>query len=164
MVISLSEFNNLSDEDKKKTLKNLKLEVGVSGIVNEWNISRSKAYSMMRGLNISVNTKASRPSKTKMIDESLKDKNNEVGNIQANNNANTATATNPQADESHGTARNPILSQSTVTASRNNSSKFHLYVETQGSASMINETLRMLLESGRLTDFNLKINMTLQEI
>jgi len=164
MIISLSDFNNLSEKDKKKTLENLKREVGVSGIIKEWNISRSKAYSMMREFDISVNTKASRPSRTKMTDKSLKKKNNEAGNVQANENTNTATASNPQVDKSLGSSGKTISSTSTAIASQNESSKFHLYVETQGSASMINETLNTLLGSGRLTDTNLQINITLQEI
>jgi|GEM_PF-1543157 len=165
MIISLSDFNNLSEKDKKKTLENLKRDVGVNGIIKEWNISRSKAYSMMREFDISVNTKPSRPSKTKMSNKTNRDKNNEGVNVEVNDkNNNIAAASDPQGHDSLGTSGKTTSSVSTVIPSQNGLSKFHLYVETQGSASMISETLNTLLTSGRLTDTNLQINITLQEI
>jgi hypothetical protein len=57
MTISLTDFNKLSEKEKKKALESFKKEVGVGGIVQAWDISRSKVYSMLRKYNISNNSK-----------------------------------------------------------------------------------------------------------
>ena len=156
MVISLSDFNKLPEKDKKKTLENLKQEIGVSGIVKAWEISRSKAYNMLREFNISLNRKISRPSKTKKTDASLE--------IQ-----NTATAPpevpvplSDQTIQRHGNLVAPekaLLDFDT----KADGSKFFLNLETQGSALLINETIHALLGSGKLSNANFHLSITLQE-
>jgi len=160
MIISLSDFNNLSDKDKTKTFAELKQSVGVSGIIKEWNISRSKVYSMMREFNIPVHKKTNRSLKTKKEDGSKSMIENT--NLKVNK-KNVAPASKPKR-ERRGKVGSEASSQSTLVVSKTEDSKFHLYVETQGSASMINDTLSMILESGRLTEANLQVNLTLQEM
>ncbi|MDD3364956.1 MAG: hypothetical protein PHZ03_08255 [Syntrophomonas sp.] len=149
MVISLSDFNKLSEKDKKKTLENLKQELGVSGIVKAWEISRSKVYSMLRESNISVNRKISRPSKTKKADASLESQN-------------AATATHSPT-ERPGNLVEPEESQLDFDT-KADGSKFFLNLETEGTAPLINETIHALLGSGKLSSANLHLSITLQEI
>jgi hypothetical protein len=157
MVISLSDFNKLSEKDKKKTLENMKKEIGVSGIVKAWEISRSKAYSMLRESNISLSTKARRPSKISNADAS-------------SDSQNTATASTevPVRQTSQTTKRpvNPSAQKESLLDfdTKADGSKFFLNLETQGTALLINETIHSLLGSEKLSNSNLHLNITLQEI
>ncbi len=157
MVISLSDFNKLSEKDKKKTLENLKQEIGVSGIVKAWEISRSKAYSMLREFNISLNRKISRPSKTKKTDDSLDNQNN-------------ATAPSdlpiPQTHQTVERSGNMGAPEESLLDfdTKADGSKFFLNLETQGTALLINETIHALLGSGKLSNSNLHLSITIQEI
>ena len=157
MVISLSDFNKLSEKDKKKTLENLKQEIGVGGIVKAWEISRSKAYSMLREFHISLNTKASRPSKKKEADASL-----EIQNI-AKASAELPVPPTDQAVEKSvnlGAPEESLLDFDT----KADGSKFFLNLETQGTALLINQTIHALLGSGNLSSTNFHLSITIQEI
>ena len=148
MVISLSDFNKLAEKDKKKTLQDLKQQVGVSGIVKAWDISRSKAYSMLREFNISINTKAIRPSKTKKADQ---------------NTDMSAGQTDEKKDQSKPKL-GKVPPNSALTMDTNDDSKFYLSLETQGTAPLINDAIQALLGSGQLSNANYHLNITIQEI
>jgi hypothetical protein len=161
MVISLSDFNNLSEKEKKKTLESMKQEIGVSGIVKAWEISRSKAYSMLREYNISLNRKISRTSKTKMKEGS-------------SGNQNTATSSSgepvslkdqnkEQTIEGSGKMVAPKESPLDFDT-KTDDSKFFLNLETQGTAPLINETIHALLGSGKISSANLHLSITIQEL
>jgi hypothetical protein len=148
MVISLSDFNKLSEKDQKKTLENLKQEIGVSGIVKAWEISRSKAYSMLRESNILVNSRKTtvKPKKS--------------------NNINTyPDITNPLTDLTIERLKKPVAQESPLDFDvETDVSKFFLNLETQGNASLINDALQALLGSGKISSANFHLNITLQEI
>ncbi|PKM78003.1 MAG: hypothetical protein CVU90_04630 [Firmicutes bacterium HGW-Firmicutes-15] len=148
MVISLSDFNKLSDKDKKKTLESLKQELGVSGIVKAWEISRSKAYSMLREFNISLNRKISRPSKAKS-DENLEK---------------SAEVTTQQRDQSIKSSETVAPESRLDFDSNADGSKFFLNLETQGTAQLISETIHSLLGSGKLSSAKLHLSITIQEV
>ena len=157
MVISLSDFNKLSEKDKKKNLENLKKEIGVSGIVKVWEISRSKAYSMLRESNISVNTRASRPSKTKKADASMESQNSATASHDVPDSLTDQTIERPGKQVA---PEESLLDFDT----KADDSRFFLNLETQGTALLINETINALLGSGKLSNTNLHMNITLQEI
>ena len=152
MVISLSDFNKLSEKDKKKTLENLKQEVGVSGIVKAWEISRSKAYSMLRDFNISLNRKIGQSSKKK------------ADGSKENQNAHPEapvllTIQTVEMPGNLGAEEESLLDFDT----RADGSKFFLNLETQGTAMLINETIHALLGSDKLSSANLHLSITIQE-
>ena len=155
MVITLSDFNKLSEKDKKETLEKMKQEVGVSGIAKEWEISRSKAYSLLHDLNISVNRKIKKPSKTK--------NRNKPNNI-LDDRKTDISSQSTTAKQQVGQLRKNITKQSLDFDSRKDSSKFSLYLETQGTSMLIDETLHKLLGSENLTNFNLHVEIKLQEL
>jgi hypothetical protein len=147
MVISISDFNKLSDKDKKMALQNMKQEVGVSGIVKEWGISRSKAYSMLREFNIPINKKAIRPSNLNKTDSK----------------ASSKTADKKEDPTSKKLAKSETDSPEDADKKADDS-KFFLNLETQGTAPLINDTISALLGSGNFSDSSYRVNITIQEI
>jgi len=140
MSISLIDFSNLSPKEKKKALEEMKKEIGVSGIVQEWNVSRSKVYNLLHEFDIPVNTKKRtlKPRKPKQNPENI-------------------TASNQSGSSE------PIREvKSSLTS--DDGSKFSLYLETQGSARFINETLQNILSTHNLNNSRLQINISVQEI
>lgn len=157
MTISLSDFKNLSEKDQKKTLENLKKEIGVSGIVKEWNVSRSKVYSMLRQYNIAVGSKHKlKPQKPHKTSAESPD-NNDTTRV-------STPADQPSPAETAETSNRKPLPSSLSFAGKDDAAKFSLYLETQGTASFINETVQMLLGSQKFADSNLQVNISLQEI
>ncbi len=157
MTISLSDFNNLSEKDKKKTLESLKKEIGVNGLVKEWNVSRSKIYSMLHEYDIAVSAtkhklKPKRPAKT-----------TEASKPKSEGEASTASAEASSAPGSTGARRSGSL-PAELEFEIKDDAKFSLYLETQGNASFINETVQLLLGSQKFVGSNLQVNITLQEI
>ncbi len=148
MVISLSDFNKLAEKDKQKTLQDLKQQVGVSGIVKAWDISRSKAYSMLREFNISINTKAIRPSNSKKADQ----------------NTDTSAGQTDEKKDKSKPKLGKVPPNSALTVETTDDSKFYLSLETQGTAPLINDTIQALLASGKLSNANFHLNITIQEI
>jgi len=158
MTISLSDFNNLSEKEKKKTLDSLKKEIGVGGMVKEWDISRSKVYSMLHEFDIAVSSrkhklKPQKPTKTSVSKKQDK----------------SDTDMSSQADDSQTSGSEGMKKKSAAQSEldfglKDDSSKFSLYLETQGTASFINETVQNLLGSQQLEGSNLQVNISLQEI
>ena len=159
MTISLSDFNNLAEKDKKKTLENLKKEIGVGGMVKEWNISRSKVYSMLHQLDIAVSAKNHKlkPQKPNKKPASTKSADNRDVNI-------SSPADDPQATRSRARRKTPSTQSALEFDVKDNAAKFSLYLETQGNASFINETVQLLLASQKFEGANLHVNISLQEI
>jgi len=158
MTISLSELNNLPEKDKKKTLENLKKEIGVSGMVKEWDISRSKVYSMLHELDITVSSrkhklKPQKPTKTPS-----------AAKAQDNSDINSSSPTEePKPTEPARIKKTSIASDLDFDA-KDDAAKFSLYLETQGTASFINETVQLILGSQKLEGSHLQVNISLQEI
>lgn len=155
MTVSLSDFNNLSEKEKKKTLESLKKEIGVSGLVKEWNVSRSKVYSMLHEYDIAVSDrkhklKPKRPAKA-----------GETKHNQEDSETSSAEASSSTGTEGKKKSASP---PSELEFDIKDDSKFSLYLQTQGTASFINETVRLLLGSQKLEGSNLQVNITLQEI
>ncbi|MEA4924433.1 MAG: hypothetical protein VB084_03895 [Syntrophomonadaceae bacterium] len=157
MTISLSDFNTLSEKDKKKTLESLKKEIGVNGLVKEWNVSRSKIYSMLHEYDIAVSAakhklKPKRPAKT-----------TEASKPKSAVEASTSSAEASSAPGSIGARRSGSL-PAELEFDIKDGAKFSLYLETQGNASFINETVQLLLGSQKFAGSNLQVNISLQEI
>jgi hypothetical protein len=155
-MISLSDFNTLSQKDKKKTLEELKKEIGVSGIAKEWDISRSKTYSLLHEFNISVGSKG----RTK-----LKKPIKPSENIKATSTKDNDKQNNSSAEKAGQTTNKSGRSESSLSFdTQENDSKFSIYLETQGDASFINETVQHLLQSEKLASSKLHLNISLQEV
>lgn len=133
MTLSLEDFSNLSTKEKKKTLEDMKKEMGVSGIVQAWNVSRSKVYNLLHDFDIPVTPKK----------RTLKPKKPDTLQAENQENKSSGSKDNMQPDDS---------------------SKFSLYLETQGSAKFINETVQNLLTANNLNGSMLQINISVQEI
>jgi len=164
MVISLTDFNTLTEQEKKETLQDLKNQIGVSGIANTWGISRSKTYSILSKLNIPLNSKGRKSSKTKTV--SAEGAKNVKNNIKENQpNQTSLSTTDPKKNKTQTSLKKPVTPESSWELDiEDNVSKFSLYLETQGTTPLICETLQMLLGSEKFADSNLHINLTLQEI
>jgi len=163
MTISLSDFNNLSEKDKKKTLEDLKKDIGVSGIAKEWDISRSKTYSLLHEFNISVGSKGrksklKKPIKTSENITKVSDK--KENNTQSSDSSETEQLSNKTV----GMGKLVGAESSLMLDTKEDASKFSLYLETQGTASFINETVQHLLRSEKIASSNLHINISLQEV
>ncbi len=157
MAISFTDFNNLSEQEKKETLMDLKNQIGVSGIVKAWEISRSKVYSMLNDLNIPLNAKGSKKTKTKadVAEVSIKDQDKQVA-PKAQNRKKTGMPKNTKKRVTPESALEFEIEE--------NVSKFSLHLETQGSASLISETLQTLLAANKIANSNIQVNITLQEM
>jgi len=161
MTISLSDFNNLPEKDKKKTLEELKKDIGVSGIAKEWDISRSKTYSLLHEFNISVGSKGRKPKliKPTKTSENLTKISDKKGSKSTDSSKNEQLANKTVAMEKL------VGAESTLNFdTKEDASKFSLYLETQGTASFINETVQHLLRSEKIASSNLHINISLQEV
>ncbi|HWP97081.1 MAG TPA: hypothetical protein VN426_09535 [Syntrophomonadaceae bacterium] len=164
MVISLSEFTDLTEKQKAKTIQDLKNEIGVTGITEAWGISRSKAYSILHQLNIPTSTKESTESKTKRPKVSFREKNNNVGT----------------GNEVHNTGasrekKRPATNRRTPKASRSVSHKDSLdfeevsksssvQVDIQGDASTISQTLQLLIGSSKFASSYLHLSLRIEEV
>lgn len=158
MTITLSEFNQLPAKEKKAVLQDLKRNLGVSGIVKVWDISRSKAYSMLKEFDIALDSKKgprSKPEKPKISFE--------------NENKDTEKKARTSSEKSRD-----VLSEESLTGkSRKTSSweseameeaKFSLYLDTQGTGKIISETLQLLLGSEQLSESDLHLNISIEEV
>lgn len=159
MTISLSDFNNLSEKDKKKTLDNLKKELGVGGLVKEWDISRSKVYSMLHEFDIAVSArkhklKPQKPNKTLASNETQDKTDTDI----------SSHANDRQTSGSSRMRKKPSDQSELDFALKDDAAKFSLYLETQGTVCFINETVQLLLGSEQLEGSNLHVNISLQEI
>jgi len=157
MAISFTDFNNLSEQEKKETLQDLKNQIGVSGIVKAWEISRSKVYSMLNDLNIPLNAKGSKKTKTKadVAEVSIKGQDNQVA----------PKAQKPKKTGMPKNTKKRVAPESALEFEiEENFSKFSLHLETQGNASLISETLQTLLAANQLSNSNIQVNITLQEM
>lgn len=148
MSISISDFNALSEQEKRETLQDLKNQIGVSGIVKEWEISRAKVYSMLKKFNIPV-------------------KNNATDELKPT----TLSTENSQEFHGHKHLSDAIDQKEHFTQesslkfnTSDSSSKFSLYLETNGTIQLVSETIQMLLGAEKLANTNLHVNISLQEI
>lgn len=156
MAISLNDFNNLTQEEMKETLQNLKAQIGVSGIVNAWGISRSKVYGMLNDLNIPLNPRGRKTSKTSASGEKKTAPDKQVSAETAKGKKNGK----PKTKQKHITPESSL----DFDMEEVNDSKFSLYLETEGSASFISEAVQMLLAANKFTSANMHVNITLKEI
>lgn len=151
MVISLSEFNSLNEKEKKKTLQELKSEVGVSGLVEAWSVSRAKIYSMLHELNIPVNPRKPRKTGANPPDILIKHSSEQKQSGRERKSKKQSKETNPE-----------MMGVYDVISA--DGSKFSLSLDTQGHASAISQTIQLLLSSGKFENTNLHLNLRLEEI
>jgi len=151
MVISLSDFESMSDKDKRKILKELKNEIGVSGMSKAWEISRSKVYNMLHAFNVPVDSRRGRqPKNDKTSPEKELDK--PVQKMSSNNN---------HADqEDNINSSKPSLEPEEKT----DETKFSFYLDTQGTGTFVSETLQLLITSGKLSNSTLRLNISIEEM
>ncbi len=148
MVISLLEFDNLSEKDRKKTLQELKSEIGVSGLVEAWSVSRAKIYSMLHELNVPVNPRKPR----KAGEEAPSGSSHPHGKRSRN-----------KGKDENNEKTIPEYAQSYQVLNADGP-KFTLSLDTQGEASAISQTIQLLLSSGKFEHTNLHINLRLEEV
>lgn len=147
MVISLTDFNNLNEKDKRKTLQELKNDIGVSGLVREWNVSRAKIYSLLHELDVPVNPR--KPRKSVMTSPGASPGGNE------NQKSKKRNKDQQEATPEYYEVYNAFAAEVP---------KFSLSLDTQGEASVISQTIQVLLASGKFENANLHLNLTLEEI
>lgn len=150
MVISLSEFESMPDKDKRKILKELKNEIGVSGIAKTWEISRTKVYNMLHAFNVPVDSRRGRqPKEDKTSPEKQLDK-----------------PVLKMTDNNHVDQENNInISKPSLEPEENKEeTKFSFYLDTQGTGSFVSETLQLLIASGKLSNSVLRLNISIEEI
>ena len=147
MAVSLPEFESMSEKDKQKTLKQLKNEIGVSGIAKTWEISRSKVYNMFHAFNVPVDPKRGRQRK--------KDKTSPEKELDK-----------PVRGSSSNTDQEDSVDnfKSLLQPKENKEEKFSFYLETQGTGSFINETLQLLTTSGKLSGSVLHLSISIEEM
>lgn len=146
-MISFEEFNGLSEEEQKSVLQKLKGEVGVKEVIEAWGISRSKLYNMQNRLGI-TNERKSRKPKDKKVKPTRSLRKPRAESIDAVN-SNFEVASNEPAGELD-------LNQ--------NPPKFSLQLETYGPASILVDTIQMILLSERVAHLNLKVNIQIEQM
>jgi hypothetical protein len=151
MVISLSDFESMSDKDKRKILKELKNEIGVSGIAKAWEISRTKVYSMLHAFNVPVDSRRGRQPKNdktspeKELDKPVKKMSSNNNHVDQENNTNSSKPSLEPEKETEET-------------------KFSFYLDTQGTGTFVSETLQLLIASGKLSNSVLRLNISIEEM
>ena len=151
MVISLSDFESMSDKDKRKILEELKNEIGVSGIAKTWEISRTKVYNMLHTFNVPVDSRRGRqPKNNKTSPEKELDK--PVLKKSSNN--------NQAKQENNINSCEPSLEPEEKT----DETKFSFYLDTQGTGTFVSETLQLLIASGKLSNSVLRLNISIEEM
>jgi len=147
-MISFEEFNSLPEEEQKGVLQDLKGRVSIKEIIEAWGISQSKLYSMQNKLGITNETRNSRKpkdKKTKVTRSPRKSRSNKSPFENINN-------------ELSSSVLNPDLN------SNKNAPNFSLQLETTGSASLLVDTLQMILLSERVAYLNLKVNIQIEQV
>lgn len=134
-----------------KILKELKNEIGVSGIAKSWEISRTKVYSMLHAFNVPVDSRRGRQRKEdKISPEKGLDK--PVLKMSSNNN---------HADEENNiNTSKPSLEPE----DKKEETKFSFYLDTQGTGTFVSETLQLLIASGKLSNSVLRLNISIEEM
>lgn len=149
-MISLDEFNNLPEEEKKNTLLTLKNEVGIKEILEAWGISRSKLYNMQNKLGISNETKKPKKpldKKTRVVK------------------SRSPRKPGPQVTFNADNGRESYPKESGFEQNINTSTPmFSLQLETTGPAAILVDTIQMILLSERVVNLNLKVNIQIEQI
>ncbi|MEN6324723.1 MAG: hypothetical protein ABFD18_00730 [Syntrophomonas sp.] len=158
MTISLSEFNQLTAKEKKEVLQDLKKNLGVSGIVKAWEISRSKAYSMFKEFDIALDAKKGPKTKPEKPKVSFETENKETGK---KTRSSSELSQDVMADD-YKSGRSGKTSS--WESDFMEDAKFSLYLDTQGTGKIISETLQMLLGSEQLSNSDLHLNISIEEI
>lgn len=158
MTISLSDFNQLPAKEKKEVLQDLKKNLGVSGIVQAWEISRSKVYSMLKEFDIALDSKKgpkSKPDKPKVsFEKENQDKNRKIR-------TSSELKRNKLTEESKtGKSEQTLAWESDLMEE----AKFSLYLDTQGTGEIISQTLQLLLGSEQLSNSDLHLNISIEEM
>ena len=158
MTISLSEFNQLTAKEKKEVLQDLKKNLGVSGIVKAWEISRSKAYSMFKEFDIALDSKKGPKTKLEKPKVSFETENKETGKK-------VRPSSEPSQDAMAEEFKIGRSDQTPVwEADMMEDAKFTLYLDTQGTGEIISKTLQLLLGSEQLSNSDLHLNISIEEI
>ena len=150
MAVSLSDFESMPEKDKQKILQELKNEIGVSGMAKAWEMSRTKVYNMLHDFNVPVDSKRGRQRKEKTSAE--KELNETVQPIRA-----SSSNITPIEDADR-------FKSSLELEEEKDETKFSFYLDTQGSGRFINETLQLLLASEKLSNSELRLNISIEQI
>lgn len=158
MTISLSEFNQLTAKEKKEVLQDLKKNLGVSGIVKAWEISRSKVYSMLKEFDIALDSKKGPKTKAEKPKVSFEKENQETGKKLR---FSSEPGQDVMAEEyKSGRSGKTFSWESDIMEE----AKFSLYLDTHGTGKIISETLQLLLGSEQLSNSDLRLNISIEEI
>ncbi|MDD3269699.1 MAG: hypothetical protein PHX14_10285 [Syntrophomonadaceae bacterium] len=158
MTISLSEFNSLPEKDKKEVLQELKKDLGVSGMVKAWEISRSKVYSMLKEFDIALDSKKGPKSKPEKPKLSFETENKELNKkVQTTSELSSDIVSNESKMENNKKI-------SSLEMDGMEEAKFSLYLDTQGTGKLISQTLQLLLGSEQLSNSDLHLNISIEEI
>jgi hypothetical protein len=147
-MISFEEFNSLPEEEQKSVLQGLKGQVSVKEIIELWGVSRARLYSMQNKLGITNETRKpskSKDKKTKVVRSPRKTRSNK----------------NSSVDNNHGI----VLTDTNAELNLNKDiSRFSLQLETTGPASLLADTLKMILLSERVANLNLKVDIQIEQV
>lgn len=145
-MISLEEFNNLPEEEKKNVLQTLKTESGIKEIIETWGISRSKLYSMQNKLGIPNEARNPRKSRDKKI------------KVTKSRNPRNPRSEKTDSVESNNQFIAPEMDENGTPP------KFSLQLETTGPAALLVDTLQMILLSDRVAGLNLRVSIQIEQV
>jgi hypothetical protein len=149
MTISYSEFKNLSESQQKDVLEKLRTEVGVSGIMDMWGISRSKIYKLIHDLGLSVSSKG-RKSTNDTSDSRGKTKSKKPSVIQEDlTEAEVNLASQTDTDVNEGNSMLPSFSVS---------------LTAQGPFQTVSEKLQFLFQQNIVPNTNVRVSINIDEI
>jgi hypothetical protein len=136
LTISYADFKNLSGEQQKKTLEELRNEPGITELLKVWDISRSKLYKMIHELDLSVSTRG-------------KNSKNVSAQKSVNHTASLRGKPKTQIDEDI-----PV----------SDANVFSISLNAEGPFKNVSEKLQFLFQQNIVPDTNVRISLSIDEI
>ncbi|MGR6835832.1 hypothetical protein [Syntrophomonas erecta] len=134
-MLSFTDFNNLSNEEKLTYLQKLRNQRSVNDIASAWGISKSKYYAMAREIGLPMKARGKRARKT-----------NSSPSTETQNANNTPNQITTEPEE------------------QNNRSKFSFSLDTQGPASMVYNVLSIFKDTGFSDDTEVRFKIEITEV
>ncbi|HWP97080.1 MAG TPA: hypothetical protein VN426_09530 [Syntrophomonadaceae bacterium] len=144
-IISLKQLDSLTEEEKKKTMQDLRSQNTISAIAREWGVSTSSVYKRMRMFEVSVPTGQSEK-KTKASSKTAK------GNTEK-----SVVKTKRKADPQEP----PLVDEKDTSLSA--AHKYAMNLSVNGDMEYIKKVLRSLAEQDFLTDTDYHLSIILEE-
>lgn len=127
-------------------------------MVKAWEISRSKVYSMLKEFDIALDSKKGPKSKPEKPKLSFETENKELNKkVQTTSELSSDIVSNESKMENNKKI-------SSLEMDGMEEAKFSLYLDTQGTGKLISQTLQLLLGSEQLSNSDLHLNISIEEI